>query len=173
MATEVPASGPALRSLRACGRALLRLPRPVACLLPLAWAGWSSSRSPAPDLARHQALSVTWNLAHAPAFGLLCLFLLPLAPRAGGWIRLGVAQRWCLGGLAALYGAVDEWHQSFVPGREPSVFDVVTDAVGVGCVLWITVYLGQADASEGGLRRRLAAGLGLCLAAALSSTFLG
>lgn len=176
MATEDAAPGPLLGILRACGRGLLRLPRPVAMLLPIAWAGllwWSSSRSPVPQPPRHQAWSVTWNLAHAPAFGVLCLCLLPLAPREGSWIRLQSTQCWTLGGLAVLYGAVDEWHQSFVPGRQPSLLDVLTDGVGVGCVLWVTVYLGQASASEGGLRLRLLVGLALCLVAALLSTFLG
>lgn len=30
-----------------------------------------------------------------------------------------------------VYGALDEWHQSFVPGRTPSVGDWVADVVGV------------------------------------------
>ena len=30
----------------------------------------------------------------------------------------------------AAYGVFDEWHQSFVPGRGPSVTDVVMDLVG-------------------------------------------
>lgn len=34
-------------------------------------------------------------------------------------------------GLGYLYGALDEWHQSFVPGRTPSVVDWVADVVGV------------------------------------------
>ena len=29
------------------------------------------------------------------------------------------------------YGALDEWHQSFVPGRDSSVGDAVADAIGV------------------------------------------
>lgn len=29
------------------------------------------------------------------------------------------------------YGALDEWHQSFVPGRDPSLGDWVADSVGV------------------------------------------
>ena len=31
---------------------------------------------------------------------------------------------------AVLYGVTDEWHQSFVPGRDPSWDDLATDAVG-------------------------------------------
>ena len=33
-------------------------------------------------------------------------------------------------GVPLLYGIVDEWHQSFVPGRDASLRDVVADAVG-------------------------------------------
>ncbi len=32
--------------------------------------------------------------------------------------------------VAALYGVSDEFHQSFVPSRDPDVWDVVADAIG-------------------------------------------
>ena len=39
--------------------------------------------------------------------------------------------------LAILYAASDEFHQSFVPGRGPSVIDVGIDAIGAGMgLLW-------------------------------------
>ena len=68
---------------------------------------------------------------------------------------------------------VDEWHQSHVPGRDASALDVLTDVTGVACVVWIVAFLGREDATERGLRARFALGLGLCLVAALASTFLG
>jgi VanZ family protein len=34
--------------------------------------------------------------------------------------------------LTLVYAALDEWHQSQVPGRFPSVVDWVADAIGVG-----------------------------------------
>jgi VanZ family protein len=33
--------------------------------------------------------------------------------------------------LGFAYGALDEWHQSFVPGRDPSVGDFLADCAGV------------------------------------------
>lgn len=36
---------------------------------------------------------------------------------------------------ALLYGISDEFHQSFVPGRHPDIFDVLTDALGAGAAL--------------------------------------
>jgi VanZ family protein len=51
-----------------------------------------------------------------------------------------------LGG-GALYGASDEWHQSFVPGRQVSAADWVTDCCGVGAGYWVGLSL---------LRRRAA-----------------
>jgi len=39
--------------------------------------------------------------------------------------------------LAALYGVVDEFHQSFVPGRDASMGDVVADALGALTGAWL------------------------------------
>jgi VanZ family protein len=33
--------------------------------------------------------------------------------------------------LILSYPVLDEWHQSFVPGRDPSVFDAMTDYFGI------------------------------------------
>ncbi|HUP53571.1 MAG TPA: VanZ family protein [Longimicrobiales bacterium] len=38
---------------------------------------------------------------------------------------------WVLVGIGALYGATDEWHQTFVPGRSPDLGDWVADVMGV------------------------------------------
>ena len=50
------------------------------------------------------------------------------------WYRGGAAIPVSIVILMGLgYGVLDEWHQSFVPGRHASVGDAVADAVGV-CV---------------------------------------
>ena len=40
--------------------------------------------------------------------------------------RLALVFSWCV-----IYALGDEWHQSFVPGRDASVFDLAVDVVGV------------------------------------------
>ena len=46
--------------------------------------------------------------------------------------RQGFDIRWALAAIviAALYAASDEWHQSFVPLRTPSAWDVLIDTTG-------------------------------------------
>jgi VanZ family protein len=50
----------------------------------------------------------------------------------------------------AVFGVLDEWHQRFIPGRYPSVTDMVFDAAGAAAGLWLGALL---------LRRRWAAWL--------------
>ncbi len=46
--------------------------------------------------------------------------------QTGGWYKAaGIALL-----VAAAYAATDEWHQSFVPGRTASVYDVTIDTSG-------------------------------------------
>jgi surface polysaccharide O-acyltransferase-like enzyme len=50
--------------------------------------------------------------------------------------------------VGALYGASDEWHQSFVPMRDPNVYDWLADAVGVsaGIFVWLKKRKASPDA---------------------------
>lgn len=41
--------------------------------------------------------------------------------------------------ISAAYGALDEWHQSFVPGRHPSSLDWLSDLVGALLVGFLLV----------------------------------
>lgn len=56
--------------------------------------------------------------------------------------------------VAVLYAVSDEFHQSFVPGRNPDVRDVMVDALGVLMALWLARRL--ARQGDGHLRARLA-----------------
>lgn len=48
-------------------------------------------------------------------------------------------------GIAVLYGVSDEWHQSFVPGRQPDILDVITDAIGAATGLAIIHRVAGSD----------------------------
>lgn len=68
--------------------------------------------------------------AHFLEYGLLATLLW----RALGWGRQVWGWAWL---LAVLYACTDEWHQSFVPGRQPSPWDVLIDAGGAATLLLV------------------------------------
>ncbi|MEO2006226.1 MAG: VanZ family protein [Candidatus Poribacteria bacterium] len=95
---------------------------------------WLSSRSstggggmPIPD-----------KLAHAVAYFGLCV-VVRLA--TGATVSKATAATGLAVGITMLYGATDEWHQSFTPGRQPDVLDWVADSVGAltAAAVWILV----------------------------------
>ena len=66
-------------------------------------------------------------VAHLFLYGILSLLLLFAFTGTDRPSRSSIAAAIV---CAALYGISDEFHQSFVPGRDASVFDVVVDTVG-------------------------------------------
>ena len=93
-----------------------------------AWAAvifYFSSLSALPDAAggitdKHAHLAVYAVLAAALVWGLT-----DRAPARTSWATVAIAIA-----AAAIYGVSDEWHQSFVPGREVSGYDLAADAAG-------------------------------------------
>ena len=68
---------------------------------------------------------------HMAGYGLLALSY---------WhgLRWDARRGWLAWLLAVLYAATDEFHQSFTPGRQPSLVDVlVFDALGAAVALWL------------------------------------
>jgi hypothetical protein len=66
-----------------------------------------------------------WDkLAHVISFGLIGAAV-GLASGTGGWRRTV----WCIAG-AVIGGALDEWHQAYLPGRNASWMDLLADAAG-------------------------------------------
>ncbi len=76
--------------------------------------------------------AITSNLGHFSVYFVLAITVW----WALGGFGLDGRRRWLLAfGLTVLYGLSDEWHQSFVPGRQPDVLDVMVDALGAICGL--------------------------------------
>jgi len=75
---------------------------------------------------------------HFTVYAILAL-LLERALAGGGSPRLSLRDSALRGAfiIAVIYGISDEFHQSFVPGRAPDVFDVLTDAAGAAFALWM------------------------------------
>jgi VanZ family protein len=71
---------------------------------------------------------------HVSEFALLFLLLQrALKYTMGGAIALTVTASF----LTILYAASDEYHQSFVPGRTSSIYDVAVDSAGIMLALLI------------------------------------
>jgi VanZ family protein len=74
------------------------------------------------------------HAGHFVGYGMLGVAALR-AFAGADWDRLAAAvcvRAWT---LAAVYGATDEFHQRFVPGRSPAVDDWVADALGAAAVI--------------------------------------
>lgn len=119
--------------VRQAAGSLLDLIEPRAGLLSLLWMALIFALSSQPTLPDTGFDPNIASIAgHFVAFGVLAgLIALFLRKRGvGGW-------RWAAGAvvIATLYGVTDEVHQSFVPGRDASLFDVLTDALGAICAV--------------------------------------
>ena len=89
---------------------------------------------PAPQLFPHQD-----KLMHATAYAILAaLLLLSMPLRTAGFTR---HQALTATALASLYGISDEFHQSFVPGRDADVFDWLADSSGALISTLLLVWL--------------------------------
>jgi VanZ family protein len=85
----------------------------------------------APFLDRYLSIIV-----HLGEYGLLALLLANALHRTPGLQRHTVWTAWL---LAALFGISDEWHQSFVPGRNATWQDLLTNTTGagMGAMIWL------------------------------------
>ncbi|HSI81243.1 MAG TPA: VanZ family protein [Solirubrobacterales bacterium] len=99
--------------------ALRRAPAPLALMALIFYL--SGQSDPGPDLGAAARI-----LAHAGEFALLTvLWAWALAP------RLGVRAIAAAAAIALVYAVADEYHQTFVDGRDGSPFDVAIDAAGI------------------------------------------
>ncbi|MFT4647784.1 MAG: hypothetical protein ACI9X4_000998 [Glaciecola sp.] len=164
-------------ALHRIGRGLLRIPRPLAWLPALGWAGvifaMSSLRAPLGDLPGSGLVAFLGNLAHAFEFGVLLLLLVPVLPRTDRWVAWSACTSKLLPGLAFLFAFSDEFHQSRVPGRDASVLDLCTDLAGILSVYYVVRLLERPDGGVPGLKRLLGKALLVCCVCAAAATIWG
>ena len=82
-------------------------------------------------------------VAHALNYGVLSVLLI-LALARGDWPAITVPLLASAVALTVLLGVGDEFHQSFIPGREATVQDIMADAAGAfagACVVAVVVAL--------------------------------
>jgi hypothetical protein len=80
------------------------------------------------------------NALHVPAYAALAwAWGWALRP----WIRVPVTAGIVASAIAASYGVLDEWHQSFVPGRHASLTDIVLNLAGVALGIWLAARFGS------------------------------
>lgn len=89
---------------------------------------FASSR---PTIAAPDVVDID-KVGHFLVFGLLATLLCRLGSgwRAAGWALLA----------ASAFGATDEWHQAYVPGRAPDALDWIADTLGAA--LAVSLYAG-------------------------------
>ncbi len=99
-------------------------------LAALAFVFWLSSLSQVPGA------HYFWDkLLHA--VGYAGIGLLALRAFHGGFVPPRAAPTFYAALVVIAWGISDEFHQSFVPGRDASGWDVLADAVGFGCAVVI------------------------------------
>lgn len=102
---------------------------------PFAWMGfmfWLSAQPHLPSAPEPWLDLLLKKLGHAALYAVLAalwwqaFLTTPISPRqAALWAFI----------ISALYGASDEFHQSFVPGRSARVTDVLIDAAGAAVAI--------------------------------------
>ncbi len=70
------------------------------------------------------------KVIHFAAFGLLGTLTVRALPRPLAWLAVLAV---------SLFGATDEWHQSFIPGRQMDWADWVADTLGAAVAVWAYV----------------------------------
>ena len=134
------------------GRELRRIPYRLRWVPVIAYAGFIYYLSDQPQLPMPPGGDKTAHVGAYTILGfLLAHALAPGRPAAYRTVAAAVG--------ASLYGISDEWHQSFVPGRDASLADILADMVGailgaVGYSLWcriaIRLYEGPSGVSNSG-----------------------
>ncbi|MEW6440474.1 MAG: VanZ family protein [bacterium] len=95
-----------------------------------------------------KAVSVPDDLLHGLEYAGLGFLMARMLHPAAAPLRLRALV--LAGAIAVLFGALDEFRQSFVPGRDPSLADLRSDAVGIlaGVLSYTLLYLRRAEGPD-------------------------
>ena len=96
---------------------------------------WVLSSRPTSGASPGVLVVLVFNGAHVVLFGVLAALL-----HLAGSVREPVASVRAIA-LAAAWGAIDETHQLFVPGRQASLWDFATDVAGAALFVSVLVIL--------------------------------
>ena len=102
--------------------------RLASAVLTVAWAALIYYLSDQSRLDIPSIFTMQDKLLHLSAYAVLGFFALGTQQTGASGYR--VRDYWKIAALTALYGVLDEFHQSFVPGRNADVLDVLADASG-------------------------------------------
>lgn len=102
--------------------------RGISLALTLAWAALIYYLSDQPGTDLPLAFPGQDKLLHLLAYGVLGFLALGTRQLSASGYR--ITDYWKVAAVATLYGVLDEFHQSFVPGRNADVLDVLADAGG-------------------------------------------
>jgi len=104
----------------------------------LVWMGLLFYLSSIPNAPQPFTFDFGDKISHALAFGFLaCLLVFARLPYRTG----SISRAALITGIVLIYGITDEIHQSFVPGRNASVGDVVADGIGGLVAAFFLVWL--------------------------------
>ena len=113
--------------------------RYLSLVLALSWAVLIYYLSSQPGVDRPPLFPGQDKLLHFIAFGILG-FLAMGSAKAGPYGHRPW-QVWLAIALVTLYGALDEFHQYFVPGRVADHYDVIADMIGGMFGAWVMYFL--------------------------------
>jgi VanZ family protein len=91
-------------------------------------------------------------LLHSACYGGLALVSLR-AVAGGRWANVTIGTLIAAGLISVIYGATDEWHQMYVPGRTSEFRDWVNDALGAAAAMglawaWSTMRRSSRNAHD-------------------------
>ena len=119
---------------------------------PLVWMGGIFFFSAQPDLPQAPGPWLDMLLkktGHTAAYGVLAWLYLRVLRRHLGNGRSLTVFRVASIGLAVAYALSDEYHQTFVPGRDGNLLDVVVDGAGACVAMLLDRWLARRRALSG------------------------